>query len=224
MVKKNKFTILGKSHNMISLLIDIIVENNSSENEIQIVKNIPVHDTPEYKFNGSKNLKYKKTITYNDWKPSGSKILMGVIRVPTKLIVYKAFSKTHSIQKNKYSQIFHPSSLISKQTIIGSGTMIGPGSILGPFVDVGSLVSINRGVRIGHHTTIGDFCTLNPGSNIAGGTKIGQKTTIGMGTNIIDGINIGENTVIGAGSVVTKSIPDNVIAYGSPAKVIRSNS
>lgn len=35
------------------------------------------------------------------------------------------------------------------------------------------------------------------------------------------GITIGDNSVIGAGSVVTSDIPDNVVAYGVPCKVIR---
>lgn len=37
------------------------------------------------------------------------------------------------------------------------------------------------------------------------------------------GVTIGDNVVIGAGSVITKKIPDNVIAYGNPCKVVRSN-
>jgi acetyltransferase-like isoleucine patch superfamily enzyme len=44
-----------------------------------------------------------------------------------------------------------------------------------------------------------------------------------MGVNIINGVKIGNNTVIGAGSVVTKDIPDNVVAYGNPCRVIRPN-
>jgi acetyltransferase-like isoleucine patch superfamily enzyme len=58
---------------------------------------------------------------------------------------------------------------------------------------------------------------------MAGFVKIGQGCLIGMGVNIIDGIEIGSNSIIGAGSVVTKNIPDNVIAYGNPCKIIRSN-
>ena len=88
---------------------------------------------------------------------------------------------------------------------------------------IGNFASINRHVSIGHHTTIGDYCSINPGTNIAGNVTIGEGTTIGMGVNIIDGIKIGKNTIVGAGSVVTKDIPDNVIAYGSPCKVIRDN-
>ena len=38
---------------------------------------------------------------------------------------------------------------------------------------------------------------------------------------IMPGVNIGNNVVIGAGSVVTKDIPDNMIAVGNPCKVVR---
>jgi len=37
----------------------------------------------------------------------------------------------------------------------------------------------------------------------------------------LPGVTIGDNTVIGAGSIVTRSIPANVVAYGNPCKVVR---
>jgi acetyltransferase-like isoleucine patch superfamily enzyme len=40
---------------------------------------------------------------------------------------------------------------------------------------------------------------------------------------VLDHVKIGKNCVIGAGSIVTKDIPDDVIAYGSPCKIIREN-
>lgn len=51
---------------------------------------------------------------------------------------------------------------------------------------------------------------------------IGNSVWIGGGAIIMPGITIGDNVVIGAGSVVTKDIPSNVIAYGNPCRVIRS--
>lgn len=87
--------------------------------------------------------------------------------------------------------------------------------------------------------TIGDNCQLAPNVAIytAGhpvhpdsrnslyeygiGVTIGDNVWIGGNTVILPGVHIGSNTVIGAGSVVTKDIPDWVIAAGNPCRVIR---
>lgn len=50
---------------------------------------------------------------------------------------------------------------------------------------------------------------------------IGNNVWMGAGAIILPGVTIGDNTIIGAGSVVTKDIPANVIAFGTPCKVIR---
>lgn len=50
---------------------------------------------------------------------------------------------------------------------------------------------------------------------------IGRNCWIGAGVLIMPGVTIGDNVVIGAGSVVTKDIPSNVLAFGSPCKVQR---
>lgn len=51
--------------------------------------------------------------------------------------------------------------------------------------------------------------------------RIGENCWIGAGAIILPGVTIGNNVVIGAGSVVTKDIPDNVVAVGNPCKVLR---
>jgi galactoside O-acetyltransferase len=50
---------------------------------------------------------------------------------------------------------------------------------------------------------------------------IGDNVWIGANAVILPGIHIGENSVIGAGSIVTKDIPDNVVAVGNPCRVMR---
>ena len=52
---------------------------------------------------------------------------------------------------------------------------------------------------------------------------IGDNAWIGGGAIILPGVTIGNNVVIGAGSVVTKDIPDNLIAVGNPCRVIKEN-
>ncbi|MCH5198120.1 MAG: sugar O-acetyltransferase [Oscillospiraceae bacterium] len=51
---------------------------------------------------------------------------------------------------------------------------------------------------------------------------IGKNCWIGAGALIMPGVSIGDNTVIGAGSVVTKDIPDNVVAVGNPCRVLHA--
>ncbi len=50
---------------------------------------------------------------------------------------------------------------------------------------------------------------------------IEDNVWVGAGVIILPGVRIGENSVIGAGSVVTKDIPANAVAYGTPCRVIR---
>ena len=52
-------------------------------------------------------------------------------------------------------------------------------------------------------------------------TKICKGASIGAGSTILPGITIGTNAVVGAGSVVTKSIPDNELWLGNPARFVR---
>lgn len=124
---------------------------------------------------------------------------------------------------DKFVNIIHNGLDISKTSSIGKGLLINSKVSVAAHSKIGNFVSINRHVSIGHHTIIGDYSSINPGTNIAGNVHVGEGTTIGMGTNILHNVRIGNNSIIGAGSTVTKDIPDNVVAYGSPCVVIRDN-
>lgn len=66
-----------------------------------------------------------------------------------------------------------------------------------------------------------DVETRNKGLEYAKPIKIGNNVWIGGNVVVLPGVTIGDNVTIGAGSVVTKNIPDNVVAYGNPCRVIR---
>lgn len=59
------------------------------------------------------------------------------------------------------------------------------------------------------------------GRELAAPVKIGNNVWIGGGAIVCPGVIIGDNTTIGAGSVVVKDIPSNVVAAGSPCRIIR---
>jgi maltose O-acetyltransferase len=78
-----------------------------------------------------------------------------------------------------------------------------------------------------HPLSVSDRIIPNPEPNQAPyktkalPVSIGDNCWIGGNTIILPGVNIGNNVTVAAGSLVTKNIPDNKLAMGSPAKVIR---
>lgn len=67
-----------------------------------------------------------------------------------------------------------------------------------------------------------DVAQRNAGLEYAYPVTIGDNVWIGGQVSILPGVTIGNNSVIGAGSVVTKTIPANVLAAGNPCRIIRS--
>ena len=133
---------------------------------------------------------------------------------------------------------------------IEADTFIAPGSfIIGQvYISEGASIwyrCVLRGdvsrIKVGRKTNIQDGCILHGAAlprpfdvevgdyvnighkAIIHGCKIGNNAFIGMSTVILNGAQIGEGSIIGACSLVTqgKEIPPNVLAMGSPAKVIR---
>ena len=92
------------------------------------------------------------------------------------------------------------------------------------FQDHGGIY-IDDGCLIGHQTVI---ATINHGQlpeergdNYPAPVKIGKNVWIGAGVKVLPGVSIGDNSIIAAGAVVTKDIPENIIAGGIPAKFIK---
>ncbi|MDD3220349.1 MAG: sugar O-acetyltransferase [Lachnospiraceae bacterium] len=69
-----------------------------------------------------------------------------------------------------------------------------------------------------------DAESRNQGLEYAYPITVGSDVWIGAGVQVLPGVTIGSNVVIGAGSVVTRDIPDNVVAVGNPCKVLRTIS
>lgn len=119
--------------------------------------------------------------------------------------------------------LISPHAEISKYVLIkdNSGVMINYGTQISANAMIGKCAVIDSKSYIGHGVIISDFVTIYPSTSISGGTKIGSFSQIGLGTNIIQGLNIGAHTFIGAGSTVLSHIPSNVVAVGTPCRVIK---
>lgn len=115
------------------------------------------------------------------------------------------------------------------------------------YCDYGQFIEIGNDCYINHHCTIGDGGLVKIGNHVMIGPNVSIYTAehplepnkrkqgwqyvqnitiednvwIGGNCVILSGVTIGQNSVIGAGSVITKSIPANVLAYGNPCQVIK---
>lgn len=83
---------------------------------------------------------------------------------------------------------------------------------------VGKGLRLNIGANVMHDATIGDFVTIAPNATILGRVTIGNDTYIGAGAIVLPELTVGNCVLIGAGAVVTRSVPDNAVWKGVPAR------
>lgn len=119
---------------------------------------------------------------------------------------------------------------ISTTALIGSyGNEIEQGLNIMQYVVITNDVTIRKGTiinqmsSIGHDVIIGEFVEICPNVSISGNCNIGDFSFIGTGAIVLPNVSVGKNVIIGAGAVVSKDLPDNCVAVGIPAKIIKQN-
>lgn len=121
--------------------------------------------------------------------------------------------------------------MIREKTRIGDRVAIGTGAIIEGQTVIGSDVSLQSLVYIPTDTTIGDHVFIGPNTvltndrypphRIGGlhGPVIKNNAAIGANTTLLPGVCIGEGSLVAAGAVVTRDVPDRMLAIGSPARL-----
>ena len=120
--------------------------------------------------------------------------------------------------------------LIREHTDIGDNVAIGSFSIIEGTCSLGNNIRIQSMAFIPTHTMIGAGVFIGPNAVLTNdrypptgkpelkGPVIGDNVTIGANATILPGVRLGNGCAVAAGAIVTKNIPDGVLAVGAPAR------
>jgi sugar O-acyltransferase (sialic acid O-acetyltransferase NeuD family) len=123
-----------------------------------------------------------------------------------------------------FPRLIHASAVVSCFASIGDGTIVMPGSVVGPNTVIGRFCILNTRSAIDHDGVMADCSSLAPGVTTGGKVRIGLRSAISIGAVIKHDITIGDDCVVGASSYVNANLPGNCVAYGTPARIVRSRS
>lgn len=193
-----------------------IIEKENKYNIIGIIDS--VHPINSDRF-GYKVLGRQEDILQlvQDYKIDG-----GVISIGDNWSRYYVYNQISNILPNfEFINAIHPSVIIGNNVRLGKGIVAMAGCIFNPKSVIEDFTFFATGAQVEHDCYIDKFSSISAGSITGGYVKLGRFSAITLGVTVIDRIEIGENTVVGSGSLVIKSLPDDVLAYGNPAKIIR---
>lgn len=123
--------------------------------------------------------------------------------------------------ETRFEKAVHPSAIMSPSAKVGDGTVVMQGAIVQACAEIGKHCIVNTGASVDHECVLEDYVHVSPHSTLCGNVHVGEGSWIGAGTTVIPGVKIGKWSVIGAGSVVVRDIPDGVVAYGNPCRIVR---
>jgi sugar O-acyltransferase (sialic acid O-acetyltransferase NeuD family) len=121
-----------------------------------------------------------------------------------------------------FPAIIHKSAYVGMDASIGFGTLVFPFSNIGAYSQVDEFCILNTGSILEHDSSISAYSALAPGATVGGNSQIGSGTWVGLNASIMQGIKVGDNSIVGAQSYVNEDVGSNVVAFGTPAKVIRT--
>lgn len=99
--------------------------------------------------------------------------------------------------------------VVMAQAHVGAGCVLETGSLL------------NTHASLDHDGGLNAYASLAPGVITGGRVHIGARSFIGLGSRVIQKVQIGRDTIVGAGALVLNDLPDHVLAFGSPARIVR---
>lgn len=117
--------------------------------------------------------------------------------------------------------VIDPSAVVASDARIGAGSSVMPHALAGANATLGQGVIVNSAATVDHDCVVGDYVQISPGAHLTGGCTIGDFAFLGGGAIVAMPVTIGARTIVGAGAVVLNDLPADVVAVGTPARVLR---
>jgi acetyltransferase EpsM len=117
--------------------------------------------------------------------------------------------------------LVHPRATVARDVAVGPGSVFVAGAVVNPGARIGESVIVNTGASVDHDCEIADGVHIACGAHLAGAVHVGRGAWIGIGAIVKEQVRIGAGTIVGAGALVLHDLPDHVVAYGSPARIVR---
>lgn len=105
---------------------------------------------------------------------------------------------------------------------IGEGSYINAGAVIGAQCDFGCCAMVGRNASVGHHSILHDYVSVGPGATIASKVIVLRGTLIGAGASVAPDVTIGSNSVVASGTSIFRDVPDNALAAGNPARIVKT--
>jgi sugar O-acyltransferase (sialic acid O-acetyltransferase NeuD family) len=119
--------------------------------------------------------------------------------------------------------LIHPRAFVAASAELGAGTQVLAAAVVNSSARLERCVIVNTAASVDHECLLGEGVHVAPGATLCGCIEVGANTLIGPGATVVPRVRIGSNVIVGAGAVVTRDLPDNVVAWGSPARIIEEN-
>lgn len=215
MKNKPNIAIIGASGHA-SVICDIVLSQDKYSVAGFIDKNLPLGKS----FNGLEVLGREEDIPE---LVKNADLHGAIIAIGDNYSRWQIFERIRKIAPElQFVKAIHPDSCVAESAKIGAGSVIMAGVVVNPYCRIGEFCILNTAASLDHDSVMEDYSCLAPGVVTGGNVSIGKFSAVCIGVRLTHNIKIGAGTVVGAGAVVLDDLPDQVLAYGTPARVVRS--
>lgn len=119
------------------------------------------------------------------------------------------------------ANLIHRSAYLAPSCTIGLGNTLCAKAVVNSNALVENHVLVNNASVIEHDTRLANFVTVCPGAQVGGRVELDEGSFIATGAIVLPRLKVGKYSVLAAGSLLTKDLPDHVLAMGSPARIVK---